>query len=288
MSTLTKVLVVLVSLLSIFLCGTVVTYVANSSNYKALYQDEQNMRKDAEAERASAISHYNTQLAVVDDLKRDFNERIAAIEEEKSNLVSELRSAQRAGAKYLARADSWQGIVTGFEQTIGNMEQSLKLAQGELDNLRTDRADEKKEFNQITSRLYETLVQMETLSADKRRLQEEISGLEEDVSNLAGAGGARAGGRDNIVTPEKSSVTAVSDVGGADISGLITEVGESLVSISIGSADGVKKNMVFHVTRGDEFICDVVVTDVDTNKAAGVLELRLQDPRMGDTISTNL
>ena len=46
--------------------------------------------------------------------------------------------------------------------------------------------------------------------------------------------------------------------------------------------------MVFHVTRGDEFICDVIVTDVDTNKAAGVLELKLGQPKIGDTVSTKL
>ena len=70
----------------------------------------------------------------------------------------------------------------------------------------------------------------------------------------------------------------------------ITEVDvkNSLATISIGSADGVKEGMKFHVTRGDEFICDVLIVNVDTEKAVGVLELVQQSPKTGDNASTNL
>jgi hypothetical protein len=46
--------------------------------------------------------------------------------------------------------------------------------------------------------------------------------------------------------------------------------------------------MRFHITRGDEFICDILVTDVDAEKAVGRLELILQQPKTGDNVSTNL
>jgi len=65
-----------------------------------------------------------------------------------------------------------------------------------------------------------------------------------------------------------------------------------LAEISIGAADGVKKGMRFHATRDSKFICDVVVLDVEPDKALGWLEL-LQDqpqdkPKAGDAVSTNL
>ena len=290
LSTLTKVLVVLVSLISIFLCGIVVTYVANSSNYKELYTQEQKERQLVEAERLSVVKQYNAQLDADKKVKDELNDRISILDEDKSNLEADYRNVQRESASYEARATSLQGALTGFEQTISNLVQSLNLARGELDNLRTDRVDEKKEFNQITARLYEAIVQMEALSADKRRLLEERTGLEATIEELAGGKGASAGvdAKSNVVTREKSSVSAVGVGIAVNLNGLITEVGESLVSVSIGSADGVTKNMVFHVTRGDEFICDIVVTDVDTNKAAGVVELKLQQPRIGDSITTNM
>ena len=46
--------------------------------------------------------------------------------------------------------------------------------------------------------------------------------------------------------------------------------------------------MKFHVTRGDRFICDLLVTDVDVNKAAAIIELKNASPKIGDTASTEL
>jgi hypothetical protein len=46
--------------------------------------------------------------------------------------------------------------------------------------------------------------------------------------------------------------------------------------------------MKFHVTRGDEFICDILIIEVDTEKSVGVLELVQQLPKVGDNASTNL
>jgi hypothetical protein len=64
-----------------------------------------------------------------------------------------------------------------------------------------------------------------------------------------------------------------------------------MAEISLGSAHGVKESMKFHVTRGDQFICDVLILDVDTEKAVGILELvqpATGGPKVGDNVSTSL
>jgi hypothetical protein len=61
-----------------------------------------------------------------------------------------------------------------------------------------------------------------------------------------------------------------------------------MATLSLGTADGVKKDMVFHVTRGDTFVCDIVITSIDVNKCAGVVELKQREPKVGDTASTKL
>jgi hypothetical protein len=45
--------------------------------------------------------------------------------------------------------------------------------------------------------------------------------------------------------------------------------------------------MKFHVIRGDEFICDILVLDVDAEKAVGILDLVQKQPKVGDLVSTN-
>jgi hypothetical protein len=91
------------------------------------------------------------------------------------------------------------------------------------------------------------------------------------------------------VTPEKTSVTSASTLpSGVDLNGLINEVANNMATISLGSVDGVTENMKFHIVRGDQFISDIIITNVDTNKSAGVLELKLQQPIIGDTVTTRL
>ncbi len=289
MSTLTKVLIVLLSLFSIFLCGTVVTYVGNANSYKALYDKAQGDMTVLAAETASAQRYYKEQVDGVGERIKEFNERIEKLEAANGTLMADLRTAERASLQYQARADSWQGILTGSEQTIGTLVVSLEAVRNELDKVRADDIGESKEFNELTDRLYETMVQLLALQADKRRLLEENSGLEEQLNLAAGGRGAGVTASQNVVTPVKGSARAgVTMPETTDLKGLVSEVDESLVSVSIGLVDGVKKDMRFHVTRGDEFICDVIITHVDTNKAAGVLDLKLDQPRIGDTVSTKL
>ena len=65
----------------------------------------------------------------------------------------------------------------------------------------------------------------------------------------------------------------------------------NLAQVSLGSAQGVRPNMTFHVVRGEQYICDVVIQKVDPDKSVGqlsVLDRNRAEPRIGDTVSTNL
>ena len=178
-------------------------------------------------------------------------------------------------------------MLTGFEKTIANLQVSLDLTQEQLSNAHVDNIKDRKDLNEITASLYEKIVQMQALEADRRRLLEAKLDLEEQISQLSGPEGEVFA--IEPVTPEHDVARPSSAIiTGADLKGLITEVGQSLVSISLGSDDGVKKDMVFHVFRGDGFICQIVVTNVDTSKAAGVPELVQDSPRVGDFVTTRL
>ena len=60
-----------------------------------------------------------------------------------------------------------------------------------------------------------------------------------------------------------------------------------LATISIGSADGVEPGDRFHVVRGEMYICDILITDVEPDLSAGILELiRDNHPKIGDIVTT--
>ena len=287
MSFFTKVLIVLLSLFSLWLCASVATYVGTVNNYRVMYDEQKSLNNSLVSQNTSLKRRFNEKMAMTKELEAKLNDRIQLLEDEKSKLDVELKNARRTSLEYQGRVNSWAGVLTSFEKTIANLEQSLNLTQEQLNNAHAGNIQDRKELNEITASLYEKIVQMQALEADRRRLLEAKLNLEEQISRLSGPDAEAVSFEP--VTPQRGLARPVAPVpGGVALQGLITEVSKSLVSISLGSEDGVKKNMVLQVFRGDEFICNLVVTNVDTSKSAGVLELVQQNPIVGDYVTTRL
>ena len=197
-----------------------------------------------------------------------------------------LRSAERINLEYQYKDSRWTGVFDNLGQTMGSLKESLMLTQKQLDQSRVEGIRNQKELSEIHASLYERIVQMQSLEAQRDRLLEQKSDLEKQITAVAAPD---VGVVEDLPTPSGSlEYTARAVPSGLDLKGLITEVGESLVTISLGSDDGVTKQTLFHVTRGDEFICDIIITHVDTNKSAGAAELVQQQPIVGDNVSTKL
>lgn len=285
MSILTKILAVLLSVFSLLLAGMVVTFVGNTNNYKQGYEEQKILNTTLQADLTTKDEQYNIQVNKCTKLEEQLQRELQTIEADKNQLASDLRKAERLAQQYQGQADSWKGVMTGFEQSIRNLQASLGQTQIQLDQARTQGVKDQKELNQITADLYEKIVQLQSLEAERRRLLEQKKELEK----LAATGGITA--KEIIpVTPQpnRTAVPATVTPAGTDVKGLVVEVAQNLITLSVGSADGVKENMVFHITRGDRFLCDVVVTNVDINQCAGILDLVQQAPQVGDTASTQL
>ena len=262
-----------------------VSFVVNTNNYKTMYDEQKGLYNTAQAE-ASDLSRLYDELQTKMKAKEDeLKGQIQDLQMQKNKLIADLQNAERQSLQYQAQADTWKGVLAGFEQSIRNLQESLRQTQGQLDQARAQGIKDSKELNQITAELYEKLVQLEALEADRRRLLEQKKELETQVSSGTFGGPVQVG----VVTPLPGPARPVAPVSiGADIRGLVTEINSGMVTLSVGTSDGVQKDMVFHVTRGSQFLCDVVITNVDINKSAGVLELVQQQPRIGDTATTKL
>jgi hypothetical protein len=277
--------VVLLSLFSIFLCGMMVAFVGGAKNYKQGYVGLQQDLQYAQAELTKKDEQFNTQAFKYKELENRLLDTLATLETEKNQLTADLRKSERLSAQYQSQADSWKGVMTGFEQSVRNLQASLQQTQQQLDTARSQGINDRKELNQITADLYAKIVQLQSMEAERRRLLEQKTELENQISSLSTGAAVEV----RPVTPlVRSATPASTTTAAADIKGVVKDVAESLVHLSIGSADGVRENMVFHITRGEQFLCDVVVTNVDIDQSAGVLQLVQQRPRAGDTASTQL
>jgi len=292
LSTLTKILIVLLTISSIFLCGIVVTYVANAENYKQKYNEINNRERATREKERNVTEQLNKTIEQAEQQKKVLSGEIALLKQEVDSLKADLAEALRQKDDALRRVNNWAAIVMDFSKTTDKQRQLLEDTHAELKTMQAELIKEQREHKETTTALVEKMSIVAQLEEKTKRLLEEKTELQNSADQFLQQFG-KAVAAPVPVTPvkEKAQVAAVTtDIA---LKGLVSEVDlkNSLAQISIGSADGVKAGMRFHVVRGDVFICDILIFDVEPEKAVGVLELmeatQLQ-PRAGDNISTNL
>lgn len=274
------------SLSSVVLCGSVVTYVAMTENYKEVAKERADRIRTLESETATSDQRFIEKAAQMEELRTKLYSRIQDLTSQISDLTVAKRFAESERDELKAKISSWSHAITGFEATIATKTDLLSSTQSELDKARAEMISLGKQLNDLDSSQYEKIVQIDTLQATKRHLLEKVTQLENQVKSIGSPAAVRKAVR--TVTPIPSQARQARAVTSSALKGLVSEVGQSLVTISLGNADGVTRNTVFHITRGEDFICNVKITNVDVNKSAGVVELEMVSPRVGDTASTKL
>jgi len=294
LSTLTKVLIVLLTLASIFLCGIVVTYVANADNYKQKYDKLFDGYQSAKENEDNATTRLNNTIEEKNRDTEKLKEQIASLEGQIDKLKGDLANAERERDDANRKVNNWAAIVMDFSKTIENNEKLVKDALTERDLKEAALIKMDKELKDTTAALMENMAIVKQLQDESKRLLEEKTELQNKLDLYLRQYG-KAIAEPMPVTPEQEVVTLAPPPKDIDLSGSITEVDMKslLAEISIGEADGVREGMRFHLTRGDTFICDVVILDVWPEKAVGWLDLLQEEqpqvqPQVNDRVSTNL
>lgn len=290
MSTLTKILIVLLTIASIFLCGIVVTYVANADNYRDKYTTQKADRDGLKEKVDSLSEQLNNKIAEKDALEKKVSDDISSLNIEISTLKGKLKDVERRNNQMLNEVASYASASETFSQTADTHGKLLKETLAELNKLQSQQIKLTAQLDDTSETLLEKLAIIQTLETEKKRLTEEKLELQGRLGKILQPTG-KVPAPVIPVTPQKD-VARPAPIIAKDIAlkGLVTAVDlkNKMASISIGSADGVKDGMKFHVTRGDKFICDILIIDTDTEVAVGALELIQEQPKAGDTVSTNL
>jgi hypothetical protein len=293
LSALTKILIVLLTLSSIFLCGIVVTYVAGADNYKELYERER-------AEKQAAVARKNSANELLDNEKKkyqthadDLREQIASLSTQLVELKNELTDVRREKTDLEKRVQSWVSMTDTLTKTTEKQSQQLEDTLTELKQVKADQIKERLQLKELTDELIKREAIIQTLTADKKRLEEKNYKLQGDLDQLL-----RRVGKETapppVVTSQKPPAPKVPTVAPSvkpiGLKALITAVDlkNSVAEISIGTAHGIREGMRFYVTRADKFICEILIFSVDTERAVGILERVRYQPKAGDKVATNL
>ena len=302
MSTLTKVLIVLLTVGSIFLCGIVATYVANAQDWKDKYDKRSNEVQTARADATKANEDFNKLKDDTDRLKTQLNAAIADLQSKLSDLDAKLNQSEREKSELLTKVNGWTSVVQDFQQTNDKQLSLLTNTQYELRNVQAELTKEKSQNKEITTAILEKMAIISQLEEQSKQLVKEKSLLQARLEQVVRQYGKtvltspppavdaipdKAQATAPVLPAPTPAGTAVKEIG---LKGVVTQVDlkNSLAEISIGAADGVKEKMKFYVTRGDSFICNILILDVDAERAVGFIELVQSPPKVGDKVSTNI
>ena len=167
----------------------------------------------------------------------------------------------------------------------------LQLVQATSDEYREQRTnlersaiDVQRRNSDLNERVNELTEQVDVLLEQRRHFEQQINILRTESDRMA-AGRSSSHSFEDPAGAALPHVVALAPVAARAIRGHVTDVGGNFVTVSVGSADGVKMGMIFVIHRGDQYVGDLTVTVVDPNQCAGRLTLSASPPRVGDEIA---
>ncbi len=289
MSPLTKAFVVLVTVLSILLVTLVVPFVAQVDQLRAEVTDAQAISAASEqtirelrAERTAALEAQQAKEQSLNNTINQLQTQVAQLEGDKTALTAQLAKAesdaQATQAAMIALAESDKAKASLLENYVGQLEDSNgKLVESQTENVQlVDRN------NQLQSNLSALERQVRKLREDLVASNQRVNRLEQDV--VAGGGSAIGGG---------GNAVAVAALPSEPIYGQITETsqtaaGLTLVTLNVGSTDGIARNQSFVVYRdaagSNEYIATVEIQSVDASQSVASVKSELQPIREGDFV----
>ncbi len=287
MSTLTKVFVVLLVVFSIAFTVMTVSIVAQTANWRdtALRYEQhaavadtnlRNLIAANSAEAATARDAVNSHLGRIADLETDL--------QTSRNELAQLRSELAKAASAKSSADAMnRGLVAQLQAT----EAARVEYRDQRDDLEKQGIDLQRRNIDLNYRVNELTSRLAVLLEQKRQFEQQINILHDENEKLAMAGRHRSIGAylEEPAGAAMSDVSAMTPVAPAAIRGKVVEISGNIVTLSVGSADGVKTDMVFVLHRNGNYVGDLQINLVDPNQAAGRMIRSNFAPRVGDEVT---
>lgn len=271
MSPLTKLFVVLLVIVSMLNAAAIVVFVNKATPLQPAL--------DAAKSQLAAINlQAAANLQARQQAEGQYNTEVQQHQKDNSNnqgAVAAVQGQLNEARVTIARLQSDNTDLQAGQNTANNNAQlassTASKLQEQVTQLRTTNdklAKENEEFGFHNAQLTSTL---DSMKARLDQTQEQLSQNKEDTQKLAGALKVRGYDPDAII-----NTPAANDLGAPAIEGVVRETsvinGNTFVTLSVGSADGVAKGMKFYVVNGSDFLGVVTIDTVDSDNSIGKLD----------------
>jgi hypothetical protein len=286
LSTLTKVLVVLVTVMSIALSVLFVSTASRWEHGARLAENLLQQRDAAIAERTKSEAMFTLALAQKDSEVQTADAARAEAVRRAEQLGLELRALRAQLAQEENRAASAEAGRKKLEEIVHVQTAQLTSFEKQNQTLLSENIDLQTRNQQLASRNYELTSELTIRDDELRNLKERIAGREGGFTADITPGlppddrfAIRDGADYPVNTGPLATATPV-----ANIRGEVVEVAGNYASVNVGESSGLTKGMVAMVFRGQQYLADLQIETVRPREAGGKLTTRVGEVRSGDRI----
>lgn len=287
MSTLTKVFAILLALFSIAFSLVTVAVVAQTADWRALAEERMQEVRIADTAHKNLIATNAAELASARDVMNDLTARIKQLEADLLSAKNDASSLRSELAQAVADKTSKEAQNRALLAQLQASEAERGEYRTQRDQLEDKLVDTSQRNMDLNERVNEQTAVIAVLQAEKRQLEQQVNILKNESETLAGRGrtlstGSTMEAAHGLAMP---GVKASGPVSATPIRGHVTELDGNIVTLSVGSADGVKKHMLFVIHRAGDYVGDIRIEEVAPNQSAGRLVQSRVAPSVGDQVT---
>lgn len=278
MHVVTKILVVLATVMSILLAAMSVAFTANADRIRTENERLRTM-EDAQVStlKADKAAHGAARLRLEEQIS-NLNEEIAQLKREQIALQQDSARHMADSEAAKAEAVAVQAKIDQLASTVATQTELIASYRTEVTSLRDNELRYSRREIELADRISELTGQLEVAQETNRALQEQLAEV-----TYGGSGRPRPGGSGPVASgPIRAQITELRRDPGS---------GSTLASIDAGSNDRLRPNMELSIVRGNTFIGKLTLESVDLNEAVGRVDLlgnRNASVRQGDLVVTSL
>lgn len=273
MHVLTKIFIVLVSLLAVLLVPLVVVFAHNENSYKNRLDAAEAKYAAANLSLQSAQAAAGAAQAQADAKNHDLannNSKLTADKAAAEAAVRQLESRVAAANASQAEILSKLSVITSTVNAGQTLTESLVA---ELRTLRADMVAIERQKVELDEALRDVTSQLEVAEQARRTLAEELARVKEEkntaVTKLSQAIANGYGQRDDVRTGVLGSTVPADKSITCNVIRVEKSSGETLVEVDAGSVDGMKKGWGLTITRGADYIATIQILNVDVRRSTG-------------------
>jgi hypothetical protein len=290
LSPLTKLFVVLLVIVSMLNAAAIVVFVNKAQplqpQLEAANQQLSAERQQSAANMGARQKAEDLYNAEVQQHQKDNSANAAR----QGDVQSKVNEASVTIARLQADNTNLQAAMNTANSNVQLTTSTANKLQDQVTELRTSNDSLVKQNEEFGRRNAELTSTLESMKARMEETQEQFAESKDNVQKLGGALKERGYDPEQILT-----APVTNGLGAPSIEGVIREKsvinGNTFVTISVGSADGVAKGMRFYVVSGAEFLGIVTIDTVDTDNAIGRLEgdaAKVSQIQKGNEVKTQL